>query len=94
MKKSIFGFVATVMFSVVSFANTPTMDNEIDVKNENNIEKKSQTVKEETVVTVTCTAIMADGTVYTATAGNWFSTTEGATARCKAKLFDQIMGIQ
>lgn len=44
--------------------------------------------------TVSCTAVMADGTVYTATAGNWFSTCSGAETRCKAKLFDQIMGIQ
>lgn len=55
---------------------------------------KINSIHPEPVCTVTCTAVMADGTVYTSTAGNWFSTCSGAETRCKAKLFDQIMGIQ
>lgn len=95
MKKVIFGFIATAMFSAVSLANTPTLENEIDLKKENQATTVVNENKEdETVCTVTCTAVMADGTVYTATAGNWFTSCSSAETKCKAKLFDQIMGIQ
>ena len=89
MKKVIFGFLATAMFSTLSFANTPTLENEIDVKNENQIEaNKKETKKNETVCSVTCSRTI-HGVTYTTEAGNWFSSCEGAAGRCEKKL-DQI----
>ena len=37
MKKVIFGFVATIMFSVNGFSNTPVIENEMKFENEKSI---------------------------------------------------------
>jgi hypothetical protein len=93
MKKVIFGFIATAMFSTVSFANTPTLENEIDLKKENKmVSKSSDEKKDETVCTVTCSRVIG-GVTYTAEAGNWFSTCSGAASRCEKKL-DQLSTLQ
>lgn len=84
MKKVIFGFIATAMFSTLSFANTPTLENEIDLKNENK--------KEGAVCTVTCSRVIG-GVTYTTEAGNFLSTCEGAASRCEKKL-DKLSVLQ
>lgn len=95
MKKVIFGFIATAMFTTVSFANSPTLENKVEVIKENQTVNPSIEKKEvETLCTWTCTAIMADGTVYTATAGGFLTSCSNAEKQCKAKLFDKIMGIE
>lgn len=91
MKKVIFGFIATAMFSTVSFANTPTLENEIDLKKENQTISVTNENKE-TVCSVTCSRVIG-GVTYTAEAGNWFSTCEGASNRCEAKL-DKLSVLQ
>ncbi|WP_445452274.1 hypothetical protein [Flavobacterium sp. 25HG05S-40] len=85
MRKAIFGFIATAMFSTVSFANTPTLENEIDVTKENS-------KKVETVCSVTCSRVIG-GVTYTTEAGNFLSTCEGAARRCEAKL-DKLSTLQ
>jgi hypothetical protein len=91
MKRLIFGLIVTTMFSTASFANTPTLENVVELQSENQVEVVKtikQSTEESAVVTVTCTAVAADGTVYTATSGNWFTSEARATRDCKAKLFD------
>lgn len=88
MKKLILSFVLLMTFSL-ALANNSVEKNE-SVKKTVVAEKSNEKSETEDLVTVTCTVIMADGTSHTATAGNWFSTTAGATRRCKAKLFDMM----
>lgn len=38
MKKTIYSLIATILISVNCFSNTPTLENEIDVKEENKVE--------------------------------------------------------
>ena len=86
MKKVIFSFLATAMFSSFSFANTPTLENEIDVKNENQIEaNKKETKEDEAVCSVSC-SITVNGVSFMAEAGNWFSSCERAGRVCVEKL--------
>lgn len=86
MKKVIFGFIATAMFSTVSFANTPALENEINLKKENQtITVTNENKKEETVCSATCSQTVG-GVTYTTTAGNWFSSCERAERRCEEKL--------
>lgn len=91
MKKVIFGFIATAMFSTASFANTPTLENEIDLKKESQVVSVTNENKE-TVCTVTCSRVIG-GVTYTAEAGNFLSTCEGASRRCEAKL-DKLNTLQ
>jgi hypothetical protein len=89
MKKVIFGFIATVMFSTVSFANTSTLEKEIDVKIDNqNVKVTENNKKEEAVCSVSCSRVIG-GVTYTTEAGNFLSTCEGAAKRCEKKL-DQL----
>lgn len=86
MKKVIFGFIATVMFSTVSFANTSTLEKEIDVKIDNqNVKVTENNKKEEAVCVETCSRVIG-GVTYTTSAGNFLSSCEGALRRCEAKL--------
>ena len=90
MKKVIFSFFTTVIISFASFANTPTLENDIEIKNENQIEvntlKVNEVVKnDETVCTITCSDTY-NGITYTATAGNWFTSCRQAASRCLEKL--------
>lgn len=74
------------MFSTVSFANTPTLENGIDLKNDNQATTiANENKKDDTVCTETCSRVIG-GVTYTTSAGNWFSTCEGALSRCEAKL--------
>lgn len=77
-----------------SFANTPTLENEIEVKNENQIEKTLVCIEEEneedTVCSVSCSMTLEDGTTVSATGGNWFSSCERATRRCLEKMVAQV----
>ena len=100
MKKVIFGFIATAMFSTVSFANTPTLENEIDLKKENQatiikIENKeksesSKAITNETLCVMTCSYDLGDGLVITASAGNFLMSCEKALSRCLDKLIASI----
>jgi hypothetical protein len=86
MKKVIFGFIATAMFSTVSFAITPALENQIILKKENQtIKIKNENKKEETECNATCSQTVG-GITYTTTAGNWFSSCERAERRCEEKL--------
>lgn len=89
MKKVIFSFIATAMFSAVSFANTPTLENEIEIKKENQVvSDKTDNKEKETVCTRSCSRVIA-GVTYTTEAGNWFTSCETASERCEKKL-DQL----
>jgi hypothetical protein len=90
MKKVIFGFVATAMFSTFSFANTPTLENEVVIKNENKVEAilvETDLEEDEIICTVTC-SVTIDGITHTVSAGNWFSSCERAARRCNEKLLE------
>ncbi|MEM0541268.1 hypothetical protein WFZ85_01445 [Flavobacterium sp. j3] len=100
MKKVIFGFIATAMFSTVSFANTPALENEINLKKENQIvtvenenkeESESSKAKtNETLCVMTCSFDLGDGLVITASAGNFLMSCEKALSRCIDKLIKSI----
>ena len=86
MKKVFFGIIVTAMFSTLSFANTPALENEIILKKENQtIIEKSKNKNEETLCTVPCSQTVG-GVTYTTTAGNWFSSCERAARKKKKKL--------
>ncbi len=88
MKKVILSFIATTMFSVVSVANTTTLENKTENKTENkveNSEKSTNSEVENDVCTISCQMVVGD-VIYTATAGNWFSSCSGAASRCEDKL--------
>ncbi|OOV29418.1 hypothetical protein BXU11_05885 [Flavobacterium sp. LM5] len=91
MKKIIFGFFATAMLSATSFANTPTLENEFEVKSENQKECENQETEiDEAFCTITCSVDTGDGITISATAGNWFMSCEKATARCYGKLLEAL----
>lgn len=77
MKKMIYGIIATVVFSFSSFAINPAFKRVNETKNTN--QKKVK------ICTVTCSKTI-HGVTYTTTAGNWFSSCDGASERCKKKL--------
>ena len=77
MKKRVYSIGLFLLIASNSFAINPVKVNE---------KKASQTKsKKEIVVTVTCSRTV-NGVTWTTTAGNWFSTTEGANRRCESKL--------
>ena len=41
MKKPIYSLIATILISLNCFSNTPTLENEIDVKEENKVENSN-----------------------------------------------------
>ena len=68
-----------------------------DIRKRNYLKKESQVVSvtnenKETVCTVTCSRVIG-GVTYTAEAGNFLSTCEGASRRCEAKL-DKLNTLQ
>lgn len=83
MKKLLFGLIM-LMFTGFCFANTPVLENEIKFENEiQNFETKK--VEDNILCTRQCSRVIG-GVTYTAEAGNWFSTCEGADERCEKKL--------
>ena len=94
MKKVIFGFVATIMFSVNGFSNTPVIENEMKFENEksckNNNLTETKSGLNESICSTTCSRTVA-GITFTTSAGNWFSSCERAERRCQEKL-DQFLG--
>jgi hypothetical protein len=90
MKKLIYLFIATIFITTNSFSNTPTLENEIDVKGKNKVEnatlsKEVESKKNESICTITCSDTY-NGVTYTATAGNWFSSCRTAASNCRQKL--------
>jgi hypothetical protein len=86
MKKVIFSVIATGMFSTISFANTPTLENEIDLKKENQATTiTNDEKKENTVCVITCSTTV-NGVTYTTSAGNWFTSCNSAGNQCLRKL--------
>ena len=47
MKKPIYSLIATILISLNCFSNTPTLENDIDVKEENKVENSTLSKKEE-----------------------------------------------
>jgi len=93
MKKLIFGFIAMASFTTASFANTSTLKNEIVLNKEiQKVTVTKESKEDEKVCTVSCSRVIG-GVTYTATAGNFLSTCEGASARCEKKL-DQLNTLQ
>lgn len=82
MKKVLFGLF--VLASSVSLANTPLAENEleIDILTYN---LESEIADEDIICSTTCSRVIG-GVTYTAEAGNWFSSCEGASDRCEKKL--------
>jgi hypothetical protein len=90
MKKSIYSFIATILITLNCFSNTPTLENDIDVKEKNQVEnlsllKKVESKKNESICTITCSDTY-NGVTYTATAGNWFTSCRTAAINCRSKL--------
>ena len=90
MRKPIYSLIATILISLNCFSNTPTLENEIDVKEENKVEnstlsKKEESKENESTCTITCSDTY-NGVTYTATAGNWFSSCRTAASNCRQKL--------
>lgn len=85
MKKLLFGLIV-LMFTGFCFANTPVLENEIKFENEiQNFNFEIKKVEENILCTWQCSRVIG-GVTYTAEAGNWFSTCEGAAERCEKKL--------
>ena len=85
MKKLLFSLL--LIASSFSFANTPIVENEIKLEGERqlfNLECERDK-NEEIICSTTCSRVIG-GVTYTAEAGNWFSSCEGAAARCEKKL--------
>lgn len=89
MKKVIFAFVATLLVSSASFANT-----ELTKKDEN--EKKAKSTQKEVVdytknaekdavCTISCSTTV-NGVTYTTSAGGWFTSCREAGNQCLRKL--------
>jgi hypothetical protein len=86
MKKIIFNFIVTALFSAVSYANTPTLENEIDIKSENQTLTIVNNQKEEsTVCTITCSKTI-DGVTYTTSSVGWLTSCNKAGNDCLIKL--------
>lgn len=85
MKKVIFGFIATTMFSIVGFANTPTLEKTTELKKESIMPLDKKGKEKGTICSTTCSQTVG-GVTYTTTAGNWFSSCERADRRCEEKL--------
>lgn len=90
MKKTIFAFIATLLISFVSFANTePTINKELvkkeDVTTKKSIVNSETSIDNEDVCTITCSTT-ENGVTYTATSGNWFTSCNTAGNDCLVKL--------
>lgn len=92
MKKSIYSIITTALITMNCFSNTPTLENEINVKKKKQVEnstlsKKEESKKNESICTITCSDTY-NGVTYTATAGNWFSSCRTAASNCRQKLIN------
>ncbi|WP_445452273.1 hypothetical protein [Flavobacterium sp. 25HG05S-40] len=86
MKKLIFGFIATTMFSLSSFANTPTTENKTDLQKENQtITIKNENNEDRDICTITCSKTVG-GVTYTTSAGGWLTSCNTAGNQCLRKL--------
>ncbi len=87
--KNLFLTFALLLIASFTFA-TNSIEKDLLNEKESVLKIEKVELKEKPVCTVTVTVYMADGSSYSATAGNWFSTCAGAERRAKAKIFDQM----
>ncbi len=90
MKKPIYSLIATFLISVNCFSIAPTLENEIDVKEDSKVanltlSKNEVRNEDESACTITCSDTY-NGVTYTATAGNWFTSCRTAAINCRSKL--------
>lgn len=76
--------LASILISIGATAGNP-----ITVKKGETPKKtkrKTENVKKDDLVTVTCSFTASNGEVFTATAGNWFTSAATAADKCATKL--------
>lgn len=89
MKKIFFAFVATLLVSTLSFANSePTKKETVEKKNQTTEKvtvNNAVSIEKDAVCTITCSTTV-NGVTYTTSAGGWLTSCNSAGNQCLRKL--------